>query len=1007
MNHHRLLALALLIGSATTAACVKRQDCEPGTIYVEVPCFDDVAAETVDEVAISVHMGDGRTVQLDSLTQGDLQGAGAICKGAVVLRPATYTPDDTIDVIFTAKTAGKAVSTPKTYRGITLAPGCTAISRAKYMGSGDGVADGGASDARGPAKDAPAKPTGNPDGGGLATPDAGVNLADGISCASDTQCAHGHCVDGVCCNTECKGTCVSCNVSGSQGTCTNVGAGAPPRTATECPKEPESSCGLDGTCDGQGACRKWPDMTVCTPGTCNGEAVVGLKQCQGGKCVEGTKIVCFPYGCNATTNACFTECTDAAQCATGRACDKKSCGQKLNGAKCTDKTECESGFCADGVCCNEACDGACQQCNNLEGRCTAVPANAKGPTRTCADQGQASCGSSGVCDGAGSCANYGVGTTCAAASCTADGLSVIPAATCTGPGTCSQPAPVSCKSWRCRDGKCLDKCTSDTDCSLGNSCDANHSCGKKGAGQNCGGDGECDTGLVCSSEGVCCNTKCDGACTSCKLSNAMGTCSPVPADTKDPRNKCADQGGCGTNGKCGAGGTCAYYPKGKECEAQRCDSATETQINAKTCDGMGMCVTGGTKQCFPGRCSGALACATGCTDSKECQSPNLCNNGNCGQRPNGGDCSSDANCTSGHCVEGVCCNTQCNSTCVSCLASKTGGSSGTCANITAGTVAPTGQCAANGTCGNNGKCNGSGACAVASSGTNCGAASCVTGNYFQPSASCDGAGFCKTPNSSSCGNYACTSSGCANPCANDSNCVNGYYCANGICTAKKANGLGCSAAASNQCASGICSSDAFCCDRQCSDACESCSTGACTNVCINHNNLNVVSSLSGYCRASDNFFTRTDTGAIEIGFETGGLLRGFLTFDISSLEAGKKVVSATMTFPAPYIQYESDGYDPFGDLGPLYIESVAYGATLEYQDFNLNALSTTRAVVGKAKASSYSVDVTSFVADDYVQKASRSNRSQFRLRWSTETGGHYLEYISFDKTGITLSIKVR
>src|SRR5262249_10424382 len=54
----------------------------------------------------------------------------------------------------------------------------------------------------------------------------------GGACAGANECATGMCVDGVCCQTACPGTCRACNVPGSEGTCANVLAGIDP--ADEC-----------------------------------------------------------------------------------------------------------------------------------------------------------------------------------------------------------------------------------------------------------------------------------------------------------------------------------------------------------------------------------------------------------------------------------------------------------------------------------------------------------------------------------------------------------------------------------------------------------------------------------------------------------------------------------------------------------------------------------------------------------------------------------------------------
>lgn len=45
-------------------------------------------------------------------------------------------------------------------------------------------------------------------------------LVLGDSCSTDGDCPSNHCVDGVCCDTACDGTCEACDLSGTVGTCT-------------------------------------------------------------------------------------------------------------------------------------------------------------------------------------------------------------------------------------------------------------------------------------------------------------------------------------------------------------------------------------------------------------------------------------------------------------------------------------------------------------------------------------------------------------------------------------------------------------------------------------------------------------------------------------------------------------------------------------------------------------------------------------------------------------------
>ena len=83
---------------------------------------------------------------------------------------------------------------------------------------------------------------GKPNCSGMGT----CGLPSGAVCGSNTVCASGFCVDGVCCNVACAGTCTACNVAGNIGTCTNVPAGTDP--ANEC-------AGATPNCNGNGACQ--------------------------------------------------------------------------------------------------------------------------------------------------------------------------------------------------------------------------------------------------------------------------------------------------------------------------------------------------------------------------------------------------------------------------------------------------------------------------------------------------------------------------------------------------------------------------------------------------------------------------------------------------------------------------------------------------------------------------------------------------------------------------------
>lgn len=65
------------------------------------------------------------------------------------------------------------------------------------------------------------------------------------SCARDEQCTSGFCASGLCCESNCPGTCTSCAVSGQLGLCSPVPAGTDP--FDDCPGT--TSCSADSSCE--------------------------------------------------------------------------------------------------------------------------------------------------------------------------------------------------------------------------------------------------------------------------------------------------------------------------------------------------------------------------------------------------------------------------------------------------------------------------------------------------------------------------------------------------------------------------------------------------------------------------------------------------------------------------------------------------------------------------------------------------------------------------------------
>jgi hypothetical protein len=257
-------------------------------------------------------------------------------------------------------------------------------------------------------------------------------------------------------------------------------------------------------------------------------------------------------------------------------------------------------------------------------------------------------------------------------------------------------------------------------------------------GSPCSSDADC-AGAACV-EGLCCSDACTRPCESCvgvHTGGSDGVCAPVLAAT-DPRAGCADQdpSTCGTNGLCdGSSPNCPLYAAGTQCSASTCLGGASADP-ADVCDGLGTCVAVGPEACPMGYACVSGACRTTCTDDTDCASGYRCDVASSTCRTNdGATCTSPSDCGSGRCVDGVCCDAACISTCQACRADlkQDGTSDGTCGAIAAG-ADPDSECPLQpvSSCGTTGACNGAGACALYPAGTTCGVAM-----------SCDGAGACQ------------------------------------------------------------------------------------------------------------------------------------------------------------------------------------------------------------------------------------------------------------------------
>jgi hypothetical protein len=293
----------------------------------------------------------------------------------------------------------------------------------------------------------------------------------GAACGGAEGCASGHCVDGLCCEQACASPCTSCALPGMGGRCLPVPAGQDPDN--DCTVQPVAMCGLDGTCDGAGACRRYPQGAECAPGGCAGDVEQAARICDGnGSCRPPQTRSCAPTVCRQ--GSCASRCVNASDCQSGFFCDAGTCRLKRpQGQVCTITGQCATGACVDGVCCNSACTERCSACNltGSVGRCTPIAAG-QDPAGECAFQEPATCGRDGFCDGAGGCRLHREGAVCAAAACRAP--TAVGVRTCSGRGVCRPPvSSTSCGAFACNGAVCGTTCQGTVGCVPGFSCNGN------------------------------------------------------------------------------------------------------------------------------------------------------------------------------------------------------------------------------------------------------------------------------------------------------------------------------------------------------------------------------------------------------------------------------------------------------------------------------------------------------------------------------------------------------
>jgi hypothetical protein len=230
---------------------------------------------------------------------------------------------------------------------------------------------------------------------GGADTDAGEGGGDGgdlgKTCAQGTECSTGFCVDGVCCESACSGTCETCN-GASKGKCEAVADGQDPGNECQALPLPDAGVpdaalldagdggegGLDddsgvhipdggvasddapckGSCDGNRKCKYPGKEKSCGGKFCNDSAESAHEVCDGKGHCDLSIDACVGYAC--VGDDCKTTCATPTDCRETHFCNSTGvCQEKLGDSiTCQNPDQCKSGFCANNVCCDTACDPA-------------------------------------------------------------------------------------------------------------------------------------------------------------------------------------------------------------------------------------------------------------------------------------------------------------------------------------------------------------------------------------------------------------------------------------------------------------------------------------------------------------------------------------------------------------------------------------------------------------------------------------------------------------------------
>jgi len=466
-------------------------------------------------------------------------------------------------------------------------------------------------------------------------------------------------------------------------------------------------------------------------------------------------------------------------------------------ASCTSSSACGTGgTCVAGHCCATACSGSCQTCAP-DGVCNTMTAGTTPSDPTCLIKCN---GTSNSCTG----------------SCTTD-TDCVTGARCAS-GTCVRYKPlggVCTTGAECIGGTCVDGFCCDRPC--GGTCEACDVAGKLGTCTTIPKDATPHGARSCPGTGICAGT-CDGVTNVCTFAGSTQACALATCIGNTLSQA----------GSCDGAGSCAK-PASVNCAPHVCMGAACTN----TCTTSADCAA--TGYCSFSKCLAKKAELGACTANEECLSGS-CVAGACGMIVDAGPdtfmpdtfvpdtytppdtelpdtavadtyvpptdtgrvedviattpappfnstkvsneftrCTKSSECTTGFCVDGVCCNNECERTCHSCALLT---SPGVCAEEPEGVdlrneCGPANSCL--GTCGKGAKCIGAG------SGTMCAANRCTSASTGVGPAYCPAPGAkCPTDTATpfDCSPYTCEPAfgACRGMCSASNDCANGFVC---------------------------------------------------------------------------------------------------------------------------------------------------------------------------------------------------------------------------------------